>query len=1130
MTRKCSLCAKELAEDQEDLCAECQSSCETLASEGPSSRAEADPQRADSASPPQPDRAKPVEHYKVHGRVGRGSMGEVFYAEDSILKRPVALKRLSRQTKGNTAYLRFLNEARITGSLDHPNIVPVYELREKEGQAFYTMKFVRGVTLRSLLQQLKNKQPQVVEKYSLAHLLEIFSSCTQALAYAHAKGVIHRDLKPENIMIGNYGEVQVMDWGLAKRLDEAESEETGGSQTLDDPGLTMGGAILGTPGYMSPEQARGESDRIDTRSDIFALGAILYHILTLKMPYEGNSLKEVLAKAAQRDLQPIEQVVPRGNGLPHLPRGRVPPVLAAIAMKAMARDPEARYQKVEELQADISAYRNKHLASVEKPSPLRRFLLLLKRRKRESTISLAALLFTLALSIFFTTLLRQVGQNYNQERSARQELMEKNAAELKREWRLDFQDDFERKEPGPDWKALEGQALIEDGELLLQGYFSQYLLLDRAFPGDIRVEFDFRQEGTLLGEIGCELGSSGTPDSGFSFIGCKSLNRTSQIVSSNNTKSLAEGGGFEPESGRRYHFAAEKRGGRFRLEIDGKPFLEYDSPLYPMPLQGSFFALKGNYFPRWIDGLRLYRLQAPKKLTLQDLAYELVDQQNFSLAGKYFRLLLAGEKDGNARLQLTYPLCDILAKTQRYEEGCQLLMGMVSIPESVRPFVSEEIPSHRRFTMLLALLCRDLLAQSLTHQRNEELLEMLILWTREAGGEAVLGDVLGGIDFEHLDLRELGLGLVKRTEDLDFLKRTRLNNLFVKNFSLPDLSSLNGTSLEVLVLSSATSLRSFRGLEGSPLRKLSIISSPVSDLEALRGLPLESLTLNFCPQVKDLSPLAEAPLKQLLIRGTGVCNISVLRGKPLEFLALDNLPIEDFSPLKEMPLIFLNLWGTRFSDLSILSGKKLLSLILTDSAVTDLSPLSHFENLKLLYLAGTKIKDLSPLATLKLVELDLRRCPVEDLAPLAGMPLATLALSECPASDLRPLRGTAINTLLLENTKVADLSPLAGSPLRGLYLGNTLVEDLAPLIGLPLVNLRLSHTRVMSIEALAGLPLKSLNLASTRVRDISALEDLPLIELDLSGTAVENIWPLRGLDKLEKLSLKGTAVADISPL
>ena len=219
--------------------------------------------------------------YKVGAQVGRGGMGKVLAVEDTPLRRSVAMKVLLAFHKSD-ARERFIREARITGKLEHPSIVPVHELNvDEHGGMFYTMKLVKGATLTAILKRLAAGEPEALQRFGLPALLTIFQKVCDAMAFAHGqtRPIIHRDLKPDNIMVGDYGEVLVMDWGLAKEVrseDETEGREalTGSEETTEtrDGFVTQHGQVMGTPGYMAPEQARGEVASLDVHGHLCPRG------------------------------------------------------------------------------------------------------------------------------------------------------------------------------------------------------------------------------------------------------------------------------------------------------------------------------------------------------------------------------------------------------------------------------------------------------------------------------------------------------------------------------------------------------------------------------------------------------------------------------------------------------------------------------------------------------------------------------------------------------------------------------------------------------------------------------------------------------------------------------------------
>lgn len=306
--------------------------------------------------------------YQVMGILGEGGWGRVYQVRDPVLKRPIALKVLVKQKGSENIKKRFFREILITSHLEHPNITPVYEGGSLEdGSPYYIMKEIRGKIFKDLLRPGDDGNRQK----SLRELLEIFLKVCDGVAYAHSKGIIHRDLKPANIAVGAFGEVIVMDWGLAKKIRDAEEswEEEAMAETMSGEGLSMAGDMIGTPAYMPPEQANGHFDLVGIRSDVYSLGAILYEILTLTPPYLGKT-REILTSLL---MKPPDQ--PRKRS-PHL---FIPRPLEAIALKAMYKEVEGRYNSLVEMVGDLQKYLEDKDVSVYIPPLLERASRFLKR-------------------------------------------------------------------------------------------------------------------------------------------------------------------------------------------------------------------------------------------------------------------------------------------------------------------------------------------------------------------------------------------------------------------------------------------------------------------------------------------------------------------------------------------------------------------------------------------------------------------------------------------------------------------------------------------------------------------------------------------------------------------------------
>jgi serine/threonine protein kinase len=292
-------------------------------------------------------------HYTLGGLVGAGSMGAVVLARPRSGAERVAMKvRVPRG--GAEEGRRFLEEAALTQSLRHPNIIPVYEIGVNErDEMFYTMALGERGTLRTVLEALRARVPEALERYRFRALLAIFLKVCDAIAYAHHRGVLHLDLKPENIVLGEFGEVYVVDWGLACPLAR---ETTSGGDAATRIVRERRALRAGTPAYMSPEQAEAGGD-LDERSDVFALGAILYQLITLDRPFPGHDAETVLANIRTGAAEPPEPRLRklRASGGWHLPADLLPELLSALAMRALSPAREARPRQVKQLQREVES-------------------------------------------------------------------------------------------------------------------------------------------------------------------------------------------------------------------------------------------------------------------------------------------------------------------------------------------------------------------------------------------------------------------------------------------------------------------------------------------------------------------------------------------------------------------------------------------------------------------------------------------------------------------------------------------------------------------------------------------------------------------------------------------------------
>lgn len=315
---------------------------------------------------------------------------------DKNLGREVLMKRLhAHLVEDETERKRFLREARVTALIQHPGTVPLYEIgRDREGAIYFTMKKVEGDSLREILLGVVARDKYYRTRYTLKDMVEVLMQVGQAVAFAHSRGVVHRDLKPANILVGGFREVMVLDWGLAKVLNEPDSVH-GDIPDRDHVSLelTRAGKRAGTPLYMSPEQAAGENDKIDSRSDVYSLGSILYEVLTHENLVWGQDKDEVLEKILKQDPIP-----PRKR----TPQKRIPRILNSICMRAIQKKPDDRYDTMLEMVDDLRCYLLHENVKAHTYTPWERFVDW-ERRNALLTVGVgAAILSALATWLLFT--------------------------------------------------------------------------------------------------------------------------------------------------------------------------------------------------------------------------------------------------------------------------------------------------------------------------------------------------------------------------------------------------------------------------------------------------------------------------------------------------------------------------------------------------------------------------------------------------------------------------------------------------------------------------------------------------------------------------------------------------------
>ncbi len=458
-------------------------------------------------TPPHPAGPAPAPHdgscgpYRPLRLIGVGGAGEVYLADDSELNRQVALKRMQAHLAADQDLRRrFLLEAEVTGRLEHPGVVPVYGMGlDAAGKPYYAMRFIRGESLQEAVARFHQadapgRDPSE-RSLALRGLLARFVALCNAVAYAHSRGIVHRDLKPANVMLGPFGETLVVDWGLARPVARAEADRPQGEETIDPspgskPSETRG--VVGTPAYMSPEQAGGRQALVGPGSDVYGLGATLYAILTGQAPFEKGRLDEVLERVRRGEFPP-----------PRRRKPEAPPALEAVCLKAMALRREGRYASAAELARDVEAWLADEPVSARKEPVSERARRWVKNHRAAVLATLAAGLIAL-LALAALALLQRAANRT--ERGLREEaeqafLREKRGLEVAQDTNSTLLQLAEELRPAP---GMQGRAL----DRVLSAASRRYDELRRAAGDRAEVREGKARVLTALSETRVQLGDT----------------------------------------------------------------------------------------------------------------------------------------------------------------------------------------------------------------------------------------------------------------------------------------------------------------------------------------------------------------------------------------------------------------------------------------------------------------------------------------------------------------------------------------------------------------------------------------------------------------------------------------------
>lgn len=849
--------------------------------------------------------------YSVDGEIARGGMGAILLSRDVNLHRKVAMKVALSKKASKSQLRRFVEEAQVTGQLEHPNIVPIYELgMDSAGQLFYTMKMVRGRTLEDIITQLARGDQETLNKFNLTVLLDIFTRICDALIFAHSKDVIHRDLKPENIMIGDYGEVLVMDWGLAKILPSKPEEEISieDIEAVDDSRIvktitsestlrgTMEGSLVGTPQFMSPEQANGQISKLSPASDIYSLGAILYEMLTLRPSVEGKNVDEVLDKVAEGRIKPPEFYNSSSGGsgdtgkkdaarkyikLRHCPNEKIPTSLSAVCMQAMRYNIEDRYQSVRALKKDIQAYLHGYATEAENPDALRQISLLIQRHKRECVLIAASLLIIIGLVLSFVHDLRA------KEADAQMARIEAEGA----------RDDAQKQQA----RAEQSLADLKNTVPVFVGRAKQYIntneleaameTLNLALQIDPHHADCWALKGNIFqSQMEFEKSLSAYEKS----LNAQENKEAKLNIDISKTMIKRKKAKFKGEpygtDDLLYLYQAFIDQGRSREAIvvlaklkgeSRKVLLSWDAIFKKMVQNGdmksfslrqdedglltlNMTGLKRNDLS-FLKGMPIKTLLIPRypKISditpLADLPLQKLDLEGTSVfdLSPLRHLKLNYLRIGNTKVKDVSVLKGMPLEHLR----------MQRVPVTSIEFL--------RDAPIRQLDIRHVPVADLSPLRGKKLTEIYL------GGSGVLTDlsVLRDMPIEYFyfdSVKAEGLG------DLNVLKNMPLKELVTKHYRGNDLSLLKGKDLKLLEMFYAYNL---------------------INIDALRNMPLEKVTFRKCHRLKDVTPLISCPKLYSLVLYEGFEDYSFVKKMPgLKFLGEDftgAIPLEDFLKKKK---------------------------------------------------------------------------------------------------------------------------------------------------------------------------------------------------------------------------------------
>ena len=1020
--------------------------------------------------------------YQYQDVIGEGGMGIVEKVKDKKCLRSIAKKTLNPAKCDKESIIRFTEEAQITAQLEHPNIVPVYEMgMNDKNRLFYTMKMVKGRNLKEVLRLIKKGDEEIIKKFPLSRLLEIFTAVCDAMSYACSKRIVHRDLKPDNIMVGDYGEIYIVDWGLAKIIKNNAGHSTeqipewivkevyakqdvstdkflkelrriDSLRTKDQElNISFNDVLIGTPQYMAPERISGEADEC---SEVYALGAILYNILTLELTVEGDDLEEIVTKIFNEDIKsPL-----KFNKLPHLEGGKVPPSLAAVCMKALSAEPVERYHTVAQLRKEISAWEDGFITEAEKAGLGLVIWSNIKRNKIESSIAATFFILLVCIYAFYAVnlqkdmLLAEESENIalTQKRIAEEEtkkLSEKSKAITEKIQELESMapDFYRRSLSFINSNDLEKAAQTINDAIKLKRHPKYHIVQGNILQSLYRFEDSVKAYEQILKE---------RPDS-----------------------------------------AMIKNALNFSKARIDKPIVSYVDKLIFRD-----FLISQKRFPeaaimsrKLLDDSKNMKMRILRNLKQTNLSF---------IRSKHLEITDNGE------LYLTMPnlgITDISALKGIPFHRLNINNNPISDISALEGMPLESLDiSSTKVTNLKAL--------------SKSALKVFVAYNTPISN-------LEGL--ENSPLVRLDIANTK-VSSLSRIKTYYLKHLIMSSTNVESLEGLNFKSLRELNISK-TQINSLLPLKGSQLTSLIARQTKIKSLEPLAKTFLKTLDASEC-DLDNFSYLRPLPLEKLLLDDTNLEDLSFLAGKKLNFLSIEGTKVKKIQHLRGMPISSLNLSKTQINDLSPISELPLENLTLNRCKFRKLPQFTNMSEMASIHLKNAKITELPFLGNRNYRILDLSRSSIQNIDSLKNCTVQHLDLSFTNLTDLSALKGKSFKGIILDHSKVSDLSPLSESLIDRISVSRTAVSDLSPLKKSNVVQLNGHGLKIKSLDFVNKQTIKNLDIPSSTISDLSPLEGSNLEILNLAHSSIKKLNSLEHCSQLKSLDLYGTEISSIEPI